>query len=148
MALDDGRVVSNLIRQAILNKPLTIYGDGTQTRSFCFVSDLIEGLLSLFFAEKVFTPVNLGNPTPISMLELAQVIRDLTQSNSEIIFHKLPEDDPLIREPDISLASSRIGWSPSVDLKKGLLQTIEYFKHEIRNLTNYHNQEPSIREGN
>lgn len=133
MALDDGRVVSNLVCQAILDKPLSIYGDGKQTRSFCYVSDLIEGLLNLFFAEEIFTPVNIGNPTPISMLQLAEVIKELTQSKSPIVFKELPIDDPLVREPDISLATSKLGWSPSVDLETGLRHTIDYFRNEIRN---------------
>jgi UDP-glucuronate decarboxylase len=131
MSFDDGRVVSNLICQAILGKPLTIYGDGSQTRSFCFVSDLIEGILALFFKEGIYTPVNLGNPNPITMTELARTVLELTESNSELVFEKLPSDDPLMREPDISLAKSELNWNPSVNLRDGLIQTIAYFKSEL-----------------
>lgn len=131
MSFDDGRVVSNLICQAILGKPLTIYGDGSQTRSFCFVSDLIEGILALFFKEGIYTPVNLGNPNPITMTELARTVLELTESNSELVFEKLPSDDPLMREPEISLAKSELNWNPSVNLRDGLIQTIAYFKSEL-----------------
>ena len=131
MSFDDGRVVSNLICQAILGKPLTIYGDGSQTRSFCFVSDLIEGILALFFKEGIYTPVNLGNPNPITMTELARTVLELTESNSELVFEKLPSDDPLMREPDISLAKSELNWNPSVNLRDGLIRTIAYFKSEL-----------------
>jgi UDP-glucuronate decarboxylase len=133
MSFDDGRVVSNLICQAILGKPLTIYGDGSQTRSFCFVSDLIDGILELFFKEQIFTPVNLGNPNPITMIELARNVLELTESNSELVFEKLPSDDPMMREPDIALAKSLLSWNPSVTLRDGLTQTISYFNSELRN---------------
>ncbi len=134
MASNDGRVVSNLICQAINNQPLTIYGDGSQSRSFCYVSDLIDGLVKLFFANSIFTPVNLGNPEPRSMLELANEIVELSQSTSDIEFQDLPKDDPLVREPDISFAQKQLNWKPVVSLKKGLINTIEYFEEETKTI--------------
>ncbi len=128
MALNDGRVVSNFIIQALQDKPITIYGDGNQTRSFCFVSDLIEGLVSLFFKDGIHTPINLGNPSPISVRELALEIVALTGSNSEIIHLPLPGDDPIQREPNIEKAERLLGWRPRVDREEGLLNTIGYFK--------------------
>ena len=128
MALDDGRVVSNFIVQALKGYPLTVYGDGSQTRSFCYVSDLIEGLVKLFFKESLYEPINLGNPTPINMKELAQQVILLTSSNSSIEYRDLPQDDPKQREPDISKAKSFLGWSPNVDRGEGLKKTVEYFK--------------------
>ena len=128
MALNDGRVVSNFILQALQNKPITIYGDGNQTRSFCFVSDLIEGLTSLFFMEGLHDPINLGNPHPISVKELAQEIISLTGSNSRIEHLALPGDDPLQREPNIEKAIDLLGWKPRVDREEGLLKSIKYFK--------------------
>ena len=128
MALNDGRVVSNFIVQALQGKPITIYGDGNQTRSFCFVSDLIEGLISLFFKDGIHGPINLGNPSPISIRELALEIVALTGSSSKIIQMPLPGDDPIQREPDIEKAERLLGWKPLVDRKAGLVKTIEYFK--------------------
>lgn len=128
MSPDDGRVVSNLITQALSGKPMTIYGDGSQVRSFCFVSDLISGLISLFFDSQIYSPVNLGNPAPISMLELSQLIKRMTNSDSEIEYQDLPMDDPLTREPDISIARSKLNWEPVIDLEVGLTSTINYFK--------------------
>jgi UDP-glucuronate decarboxylase len=127
MSRDDGRVVSNFICQALDGKDLTIYGDGSQTRSFCYVDDLIEGLISLFFTESVHEPVNIGNPAPINMLELAKEIINLTGSASSIAFKDLPSDDPKIRMPDISVAKKRLGWTPIVSRIDGLNRTIEYF---------------------
>jgi UDP-glucuronate decarboxylase len=132
MASDDGRVVSNLICQAIKNEPLTIYGDGSQSRSFCYVSDLIDGLISLFFMENLHSPVNLGNPSPRTMNELANEIINISESSSVIKFDKLPKDDPLLREPDIEMAKSKLNWLPKIDLKEGLLITIEYFRKELQ----------------
>lgn len=124
----DGRVVSNFILQALQNKPLTIYGDGTQSRSFCYVDDLIEGFLRLMQSSDDFTgPVNLGNPVEFTMLELAEQVRELTNSKSEIKHDPLPEDDPRQRQPDITLAKERLGWEPKVPLKEGLQKTISYF---------------------
>lgn len=128
MAPDDGRVVSNFIVQALKGNPLTVYGDGSQTRSFCYVSDLIDGLVKLFFTERVIEPINLGNPTPINMKELAQEVISLTGSNSEIEYRELPQDDPKQREPNISRAKSLLGWAPGVDRGEGLKKTVEYFK--------------------
>jgi UDP-glucuronate decarboxylase len=131
MAKDDGRVVSNFIVQALQGKPLTIYGDGSQTRSFCFVSDLIEGLVKLFFAEKIYEPVNLGNPTPINMKELAEEVILLTGSNSKVEYRDLPKDDPKQREPNISKAKSLLSWSPIVERSEGLKKTVAYFQSLI-----------------
>jgi nucleoside-diphosphate-sugar epimerase len=128
MAKDDGRVVSNFIVQALQGKPLTIYGDGSQTRSFCYVSDLIEGLVKLFFAEKVYEPVNLGNPTPINMKDLAEEVISLTGSTSKVEYQDLPKDDPKQREPNITKAKNLLGWSPKVKRTEGLKKTITYFQ--------------------
>ena len=131
MALDDGRVVSNFIVQALLNKDLTVYGSGGQTRSLCFVDDLVEGLIDLYFTENISGPVNLGNPEPVTMLELAQEIITLTNSKSKIVFQDLPQDDPMMREPDVSRARELINWNPKVKRKEGLLKSIEYFRAQI-----------------
>ena len=128
MDMNDGRVVSNFIVQALKGKTLTVYGDGTQTRSFCYVDDLIEGVIKLFFADKVYEPVNLGNPVPINMLELAQEVIDLTNSKSKIELLPLPGDDPKQREPDIAKAKKILDWQPKIDRKAGLQKTVEYFK--------------------
>ena len=131
MDSNDGRVVSNFIVQALRGEPITVYGDGTQTRSFCYVDDLIEGFIKLFFTEKVYEPVNLGNPKPINMLELANEITALTGSKSKIEMHPLPGDDPKQREPLIQKAEKLLGWKPVVDRQTGLKQTIDYFKKVI-----------------
>jgi nucleoside-diphosphate-sugar epimerase len=131
MAKDDGRVVSNFIVQALQGKPLTVYGDGSQTRSFCYVSDLIEGLVKLFFAEKVYEPVNLGNPTPINMKELAEEVISLTGSTSKVEYLDLPKDDPKQREPDITRAKKLLNWSPEVSRSLGIDKTVAYFKKLI-----------------
>jgi UDP-glucuronate decarboxylase len=131
MAADDGRVVSNFIVQALKGKSLTVYGDGSQTRSFCYVSDLVEGIVKLFFAEKVFEPVNLGNPAPINMTELANEIIELTGSKSKIEFQPLPGDDPKQREPNIDRALKILGWKPVIPRKEGLEKTVNYFKKVI-----------------
>jgi len=133
MALNDGRVVTNFICQALRNQPLSVYGDGNQTRSFCYVTDLIDGLSALFFAKSVYQPINLGNPKPITMLELALEVIRLTNSNSEVVFHPLPNDDPKDREPDISKASELLGWSPKVSREIGLEHTIENVRLQIEN---------------
>lgn len=129
MRPDDGRVVSNFIVQALSNKPITIYGTGEQTRSFCYVDDLITGILTLFFDSEIHSPINIGNPSPIDMLQLAKEIIALTNSNSAIEFLPLPQDDPVQREPDISLAKKNLNWEPKVDRMSGLAKTIEYFTH-------------------
>lgn len=126
MSSGDGRVVSNFIVQALRNEDITVYGDGSQTRSFCFVDDLIDGLIALFFSKANHEPINLGNPTPTSMLELAQEIIELTNSNSKVIFQPLPQDDPRMREPDISKAREILKWEPKVTRTEGLIKTIEY----------------------
>jgi UDP-glucuronate decarboxylase len=128
MAADDGRVVSNFIVQALRGEPLTIYGDGSQTRSFCYVDDLVDGLVALMNNEAGEPgPVNLGNPGEFTMLELASTILELTGSAAAIEHRELPEDDPRQRQPDISKAKSMLGWQPTVALKEGLVNTIAYF---------------------
>lgn len=135
MALNDGRVVSNFLVQAIQNKPITMYGDGLQTRSFCFVSDLVDGLYKLAFSNsEIKGPINLGNPTEFTMLELAELIIKLTESKSEIEFKSLPSDDPKQRKPDISKAQAELGWSPKVDLSTGLSASIGYFNSALSKL--------------
>jgi UDP-glucuronate decarboxylase len=131
MKLNDGRVVTNFIVQALQNQPITIYGDGKQTRSFCYVDDLIDGLIKLFFAADIYEPVNLGNPTPITMLQLAGEIIQLTNSNSKIIFKDLPGDDPRDREPDIRKAKNLLGWTPHVSREHGLEKTIEDLRIQL-----------------
>jgi UDP-glucuronate decarboxylase len=128
MAIDDGRVVSNFIVQALSGQDITIYGDGTQTRSFCYVSDLVDGLIRLFFNDSTIGPVNLGNPSPIPIKELATEILQLTNSPSRIIFKALPLDDPIMREPNIEKAREILNWNPQIDREKGLAKTVEYFK--------------------
>ncbi len=127
MQINDGRVVSNFIVQALRGEDITIYGDGSQTRSFCYVDDLIRGLMALFNSNQVAGPVNLGNPQPQTMLELANRIISLTSSSSRIVHRPLPSDDPKTREPDIALAKEKLGWEPEIDLNSGLQSTIDYF---------------------
>jgi nucleoside-diphosphate-sugar epimerase len=131
MKLNDGRVITNFISQALQDQPITIYGDGKQTRSFCYVDDLIQGLMKLFFAERVYEPINLGNPAPITMLQLAKEVIELTNSKSELIFKDLPGDDPRDREPDISKAKNLLGWSPLVSRAIGLEKTIEDLRAQL-----------------
>ena len=128
MDKNDGRVVSNFIVQALRGEDLTVYGDGNQTRSFCYVDDLIEGLSRLFFSDDIITPVNLGNPTPTSMLKLAEEIISLTNSKSKIVYEPMPLDDPKLREPDIRKAQTLLNWEPQIDRKTGLTRTVEYFQ--------------------
>jgi UDP-glucuronate decarboxylase len=130
MNINDGRVVSNFIVQALQNKDITIYGDGTQSRSFCFVDDLINGFIKLMNNE-ISVPVNLGNPNEFTMNELAQNILNLTNSKSKIIYKELPQDDPKQRQPDISLAKEKLNWEPKIELIDGLKRTIKYFKDII-----------------
>ena len=126
---NDGRVVSNFIVQALKNQDITVYGDGSQTRSFCYVDDMIEGLIHMMNGPDDFIgPLNLGNPDESSILQLAKIIIKLTGSSSKIIFQSLPQDDPLQRQPDITLARERFNWRPKIDLDEGLKKTIEYFK--------------------
>jgi UDP-glucuronate decarboxylase len=129
---DDGRVVSNFIVQALKGEDITIYGDGKQTRSFCYVSDLIDGMIKFMNSSREITgPMNLGNPTEFSIVELAEQVIKLTNSKSKLVMHPLPSDDPRQRKPDISLASKSINWAPSIELKSGLTSTIEYFESVI-----------------
>jgi UDP-glucuronate decarboxylase len=128
MATDDGRVVSNFIVQAIKNEPITVYGDGNQSRSLCYVDDLIAGLIKLFFKDGVNYPVNIGNPSRLNMNELAKEIIELTNSKSKIVFKDLPSDDPFIREPNIDLAREVLEWNPTTERSKGLQKTISYFE--------------------
>jgi len=123
---EDGRVVTNFINQALRNEPLTVYGDGSQTRSFCYIEDLIEGLVRLMNVD-YSGPVNLGNPEEYTVLELARLVKELTASSSEIVFKTLPQDDPKQRKPNIDLAKRLLGWKPGVALRKGVLRTLAYF---------------------
>ena len=133
----DGRVVSNFIMQALTGEPITIFGDGSQTRSFCFVDDLVEGLISLMNSEeKVTGPINLGNPGEFSIRELAEKVVAKTGSKSELIFEPLPGDDPKQRRPDISRAKAQLDWEPKVPLDDGLPQTIDYFRNLIKTMAN------------
>jgi UDP-glucuronate decarboxylase len=129
---NDGRVVSNFILQALNHRDITVFGDGSQTRSFCFVDDMIDGLLRMMKAPDNFTgPVNIGNPNEFSILELAEKVIDLTGSSSKIVYRPLPEDDPLQRQPNIDLATQKLGWQPKTQLAEGLKCTIEYFKNSL-----------------
>lgn len=132
MSIDDGRVVSNFIVQAIRGEPITIYGDGNQTRSFCYVSDLIDGIYKLLMIDhEIESPVNLGNPNQFTMIELAQKVIELTKSKSKIIYEKLPLDDPQNRKPDISLAKKILGWEPLIDINNGINLSIDYFRKKL-----------------
>ncbi len=129
---NDGRVVSNFIVQALRSEPITLYGDGSQTRSFCYVDDLVRAIDLFVKKDDGFAgPMNLGNPVEVSVRELAETIVRMTGSRSEIVFKALPENDPVRRKPDISMAKERLGWEPITDLTKGLTQTIEYFSHRL-----------------
>jgi UDP-glucuronate decarboxylase len=132
MAIGDGRVVSNFIVQALRNKPINIYGDGKQTRSFCYVSDLVGGIYKFLQLDKnPETPINLGNPNEFTILELAKVVIEITKSKSEIVNNPLPLDDPKQRCPDISLAKSTLNWKPTIELREGIEKTATYFKQII-----------------
>ena len=129
---NDGRVVSNFIIQALKGEDISIYGDGSQTRSFCYVDDLIDGMIKLMESKDgFFGPVNIGNPNEFTILELAKNVIELAKSHSKISFHPLPQDDPKQRKPDITLAQSELKWEPSIQLKEGLEKTIQYFKQEL-----------------
>jgi len=132
MAIDDGRVVSNFIVQALRGEPITIYGDGYQTRSFCYVDDLIEGLIRLMNYDQQIGPVNIGNPTEFTMLELAEMVMEVTGSLSPIVFKDLPQDDPKQRRPDISKARTALDWRPRVELLEGLEKTAAYFREVLK----------------
>ena len=136
MAENDGRVVSNFITQALANQDITVYGDGSQTRSFCYVSDLVEGMIRMMENEQNFIgPVNLGNPVENTILEFAQKIITITGSKSRIVNNPLPQDDPKQRRPDISFATRTLGWQPNVNLDNGLKKTINYFRNQIYTAT-------------
>lgn len=135
MDIGDGRVVSNFIVQALKNEDITIYGDGSQTRSFCYVSDLIEGIVKMMNnSQKFIGPVNLGNPSERTILDFAKLIIELTKSNSRIVFKALPSDDPIQRKPDISLAKEKLEWEPQVNITNGLKMTIEYFANKLKEI--------------
>lgn len=131
MRLHDGRVVPTLMRQAISGEPLTVFGDGSQTRSFCYYSDLIEGIYRIMMSD-FFDPINLGNPHEMTVLDLADLLLKITGSNSKITFEPLPQDDPKIRQPDIGLARKLLGWKPKVPPEQGLAQTLEWMKKAIK----------------
>jgi dTDP-glucose 4,6-dehydratase len=129
MQIDDGRVVSNFINQALKNEPLSVYGEGNQTRSFCYVSDLIDGLVAFMFGENLAGEViNMGNPNEKKIIEFATIVKELTGTGSKIVFEPLPQDDPKMRCPDITKAKKMLNWEPKVSLEEGLKKTIEYFK--------------------
>lgn len=128
LAKNDGRVVTNFIHQALNSEALTVYGKGDQTRSFCFVDDLIDGLMRLFSIEGITTPINLGNPIPVTMVDLAKEIIELTGSSSELAFKELPHDDPKERRPDISKAKNLLGWTPNISREEGLKRTLEFIR--------------------
>lgn len=130
---NDGRVVSNFIIQALKNIPITVYGDGNQTRSFCYCDDLIDGAIKMMGSENFIGPVNLGNPVEMPVIDFAKIIIKATNSKSEIIFKELPKDDPVKRQPDISLAKEKLNWQPKYKLEDGLKKTIEYFENYLKN---------------
>ena len=131
MALNDGRVVSNFIVQALLGEDITIYGKGEQTRSFCYVSDLVAGLIAMMNVANFHGPVNLGNPGEFTILSLAEKVIKMTASSSKLVFRDLPSDDPVRRRPDIGLAKEKLGWAPTIDIDAGLVRTIEYFRQTL-----------------
>jgi dTDP-glucose 4,6-dehydratase len=133
MRLEDGRALPNFMVQALLGKPLTVYGKGSQTRSLCYVSDLVDGLYRLLVSDQT-GPINLGNPEEVSILQLAEAILRTTQSKSSIVFEPLPEDDPQRRQPDITAAREKLGWRPYVSLESGLARTLPYFQSSLQNL--------------
>ena len=132
MAINDGRVVSNFIVQALNNNDITIYGDGSQTRSFCYVDDMIQGMIKMMNSDNFIGPVNLGNPGEFTILELGKMILKLTENKSKIVYQSLPMDDPKQRQPDISLAKKELNWQPEINLEQGLISTIEFFKKELK----------------
>jgi UDP-glucuronate decarboxylase len=129
---NDGRVVSNFIVQALKGEPITLFGTGSQTRSFCFVDDLVKGMIAMMDQDEIVGPVNLGNPGEFTILELATMVKELTGSKSEIVFRPLPQDDPVRRRPDITLAKEKLGWEPTIPLREGLVPTIAYFRDLLK----------------
>ncbi len=130
MRLDDGRALPNFIRQALLGEPMTVYGDGKQTRSFCYVTDLIKGIYDLLMSDEVL-PVNIGNPEEITVLEAAEIVRKMTGSKSEILFEELPQNDPKVRQPDVRKATEVLGWKPGIGLEAGLKLCLPYFEQAV-----------------
>ena len=128
MNKDDGRVVSNFINQCLENKPITIYGDGSQTRSLCYIDDMVEALIRLMNQTETIGPINLGNPFELSVDEIALFIKEVTGSSSTLVYKKLPQDDPMTRRPDITKAKYVLGWEPQVQLNEGIQKTTDYFK--------------------
>jgi UDP-glucuronate decarboxylase len=128
---NDGRVVSNFVLQALRNEPITIYGTGDQTRSFCYVDDLVAGLIAMMDQDEIVGPVNIGNPAEFTIKELALMIKELAHSSSEIVFRPLPQDDPVRRKPDITLAREKLGWEPKIQIREGLPRTIDYFRNML-----------------
>ncbi len=126
---NDGRVVSNFIVQALKGEPITLHGAGSQTRSFCYVDDLVTGMIAMMDQDDLVGPVNLGNPGEISILDLATMIKDLAGSKSEIVLQPLPQDDPVRRCPDITLAKEKLRWEPTIPLREGLIRTVDYFRN-------------------
>jgi dTDP-glucose 4,6-dehydratase len=133
MRLSDGRVVPNFIPQALRGEPITIYGDGSQTRSFCYVADLVEGIFRLM-GSGLNEPVNIGNPNELSILEFAKKIISMTGSKSKLVYKELPENDPKVRRPDITKAKEKLGWEPKVSLDEGLKRTIDWFREHLHEL--------------
>jgi len=132
MLVNDGRVVSNFVVQALRGEPITLFGDGSQTRSFCYVDDLVRGIMTMMDTDDFTGPVNLGNPGEFTIRELAELVVQMTGSKSEIVFRPLPVNDPTRRKPDISLAKEKLGWEPKIALKEGLVQTIAYFDEYLK----------------
>lgn len=130
MRINDGRALPAFVSQALTNKDITVFGDGSQTRSFCYISDLIDGIFKLLLSN-VLEPVNIGNPSEITIKQFAEEVISLTKSGSKIVYRSLPEDDPKVRQPNISKAKSKLGWEPTIDREEGLLKTIEYFKERL-----------------
>jgi dTDP-glucose 4,6-dehydratase len=130
LRVDDGRAISNFLHQALLGKPITVYGDGSQTRSFCYVEDEVRGFLALLDGD-IRRPVNIGNPAEYTVLELAQMVIEVTGSDSEIVFEPLPVDDPTQRQPDITVARTQLGWEPEVSLRDGLARTADWFRRVL-----------------
>jgi UDP-glucuronate decarboxylase len=132
MLASDGRVVSNFVVQALQDKPLTVYGKGNQTRSFCYVTDTVDGLIRLMNHPTETGPVNIGNPSEFTVLELAEMVRKMIKPSLEVVFKELPKDDPTRRKPDVTKAKNVLGWEPKVKVEDGLQKTIEYFKNELK----------------
>ena len=131
MRLNDGRAIPAFMTQSLQGKPMTVFGDGSQTRSFCYISDLVEGIHRLLMSSHP-GPMNLGNPVEMSLLEMARLVKRVTRSKSRIVHRPLPTDDPKVRQPDTTLASTILGWRPRVSLQRGLSRTVEYFREQLR----------------